>query len=301
MDNMMTMLSEPRTQLVIFIWLTVVGLCCLLYVFYLQFTRHHTLKLFGLKHKKERSRFSYIENINEKLGSLVSVSTNEINDKFHEAGIYDSRLSKLLLPIKYTLMIGGLAAIVSWGVYVGWSTEMLGVSACIWIAVTLIGPDAYLAIRKTALQRRLSDRLPYLLDLMGVCVQTGMTIESSMAYLADEMLGFDKDIAHMLRKTMNRSQLVGLEKALEELYERVPTPEVRSFTMTLNQSLQYGSSIYDVLTTLATDIREVQMLGLEEQIGKLSAKMSVPLILFIMFPIVILITAPGIMRMMAGG
>jgi tight adherence protein C len=41
------------------------------------------------------------------------------------------------------------------------------------------------------------------------------------------------------------------------------------------------------------------MLGVEEKIGKLAAKMSIPLILFIMMPIVILITAPGIMRVMA--
>jgi tight adherence protein C len=69
--------------------------------------------------------------------------------------------------------------------------------------------------------------------------------------------------------------------------------------MTLKQSLQYGSSIYGVLTTLAGDIRDVQMLTLEEKIGKLAAKMSVPLILFIMIPIVILIAAPGILRMMS--
>ncbi|GAM73391.1 type II/IV secretion system protein tadC [Vibrio ishigakensis] len=39
---------------------------------------------------------------------------------------------------------------------------------------------------------------------------------------------------------------------------------------------------------------------MEEKIGKLAAKMSTPLILFIMFPIVILILAPGITRMMTG-
>ncbi|MEC8483612.1 MAG: type II secretion system F family protein, partial [Pseudomonadota bacterium] len=48
---------------------------------------------------------------------------------------------------------------------------------------------------------------------------------------------------------------------------------------------------------LSSEIRAVQMLSIEEKIGKLAAKMSVPLILFIMFPIVILIAAPGVMRM----
>ncbi len=72
---------------------------------------------------------------------------------------------------------------------------------------------------------------------------------------------------------------------------------MRSFVMTLKQSLRYGSSIYGILTTLAADIRMVNMLQAEEKIGKLAAKMSVPLILFIMLPIVFVIVAPGIMRL----
>ncbi|TOO76471.1 biotin synthase, partial [Vibrio parahaemolyticus] len=52
-----------------------------------------------------------------------------------------------------------------------------------------------------------------------------------------------------------------------------------------------------VLSDLAEDMRKVQILTVEEKVGKLSAKMSVPLILFIMFPIVILILAPAVMQM----
>ncbi len=301
MNRIIEALQDDRLQVVALIWLIVVGICCLLYAAYLKLSRRYTLKRYGLRLKGDKSRKDYIESLNEKLSKLVSVSSHELDDKFHDAGFYDSQLAKYLLPLKYIMMVGGVAVILIWGVYAQWTSKTLMISSCVWVVFTLIGPEAYLSLRKTALQRRLSDRLPYLLDLMGVCVQTGMTIEAAMTYLADEMAGFDRDVAHMLKKTMSRAQLVGLEKALEELYIRVPTPEIRSFTMTLNQSLQYGSSIYSVLTTLAVDIREVQMLGLEEKIGKLSAKMSVPLILFIMFPIVILITAPGIMRMMASG
>ena len=50
--------------------------------------------------------------------------------------------------------------------------------------------------------------------------------------------------------------------------------------------------------TLASDIRELKILTIEEKVGALSAKMSVPLIIFILMPIVILITAPGIFRLM---
>ena len=133
-----------------------------------------------------------------------------------------------------------------------------------------------------------------------MCVQTGMTVESSINYLSSEIQGLDRDLSHTVNLVNNRAQLVGMEKALDEFYERFPLSEVRSFVLTLKQSLQYGSSIYSVLNDLASDIREVRMLALEEKVGKLSAKMSVPLILFILIPIVVLIAAPGIMRLMYG-
>lgn len=97
-----------------------------------------------------------------------------------------------------------------------------------------------------------------------------------------------------------RSRIVSMDKALDEAYLHIPTSEMRSFVMTLKQSLRYGSSIYTTLTTLSSDIRQVTMLTVEERIGKLAAKMSIPLILFIMMPIVILIAVPGVMRMMSG-
>ncbi|GAM69365.1 type II/IV secretion system protein tadC [Vibrio sp. JCM 19236] len=75
---------------------------------------------------------------------------------------------------------------------------------------------------------------------------------------------------------------------------------MRSFALTLTQNIQYGTSVAPVLSDLAEDFRNEQILVMEEKIGKLAAKMSTPLILFIMFPIVILILAPGITRMMTG-
>ncbi len=71
-------------------------------------------------------------------------------------------------------------------------------------------------------------------------------------------------------------------------YKKVPTPEIRSFALTLIQNLQYGTSIATVLSDLSEDMRKSQVLSNGRKIGaKLIAQMSVPLILFIMFPIVI--------------
>lgn len=247
--------------------------------------------------KKRQHWLSWIANL---VRGAFSATEMEMQNKFLAAGFYNTKYAVYYMPFKYFALLAGLVFVYWLSVSQSWATQNLGIIAAVWLVFILIVPDAYLAARTKALRKSISEKLPYLIDLIAVCVQTGMTIEAAMTYLSREMKSFDKDLGFLLNKTNDRTQIVGLEAALKELYDRVPSNEMRSFVMTLNQSLQYGTSIYDVLTTLSFEIREVQMLGLEEKIGKLAAKMSVPLILFIMLPVVILIAAPGVMRMMNG-
>jgi len=142
------------------------------------------------------------------------------------------------------------------------------------------------------------DSLPYFIDLIAVCVQTGMTVESAVKFIAERFREMDKNIASLMLHLTRRAEVCGLEEALTELYNCVEMSEMRMFSSMLQQSIHYGSALYDSLMQLSQDIREMQLLESEEKIGKLSAKMSVPLILFIMLPITVLIAAPGIMRVL---
>ncbi|AIW16207.1 type II secretion system F family protein [Vibrio tubiashii] len=230
--------------------------------------------------------------------SQVSFNKEETRKKLVAAGFYSDYLADVYYLIKiipFTVCL----ALIGFDYFQG-QTEvafsllyLLGA-----LGLFIIGPDAFVTSRGKANIKHISSRLPFLLDLMNVCVHTGMTIESSLDYLSKELATVDRNLAYVVRVTVERSRLVGLEKALEEFYDLVPTSESQSFVMTLVQSLQFGSSIGPVLATLATDIRELNMMDLEERIGKMGAKMSIPLIAFIMIPIVVLIAAPGILRML---
>lgn len=231
--------------------------------------------------------------------SNVFVTTqSDMEKRFANAGLSDARWAKWFMPVKYGALLIGQIAIAALFWFMGVSTSYWIAVGATWAMVVIILPDFVLDSMAKSRQQRISRQVPYLIDLMAICVQTGMTIEASMKYLSIEMRSFDSELSDLLEHTNNRARLVGMENALEELYRKVPSPEVRSFVMTLTQSIQHGSSIYSVLTTLSSDIREVQMLELEEEIGKLAAKMSIPLIVFILIPIVFVIAAPGVMRMM---
>ncbi|WP_330471601.1 type II secretion system F family protein [Vibrio harveyi] len=218
---------------------------------------------------------------------------HELEQKLIEAGYYNTEWAKFYFPAKLAVLVvvTGLVLL----------SDMTANNQLIIIIFTLIAvivvPDTLLQMRRKMLISKTSSQLPYLLDMMSVCVQTGMTIEAALVYLGKELAEFDSDLCYQIKRTSDSAKIHGLEKALNDLSDRIPTPPIRSFVLTIIQNLQYGTSVAQVLSDLAEDMRKVQILTVEEKVGKLSAKMSIPLILFIMFPIVILILAPGIMQM----
>ncbi|MUI55812.1 type II secretion system F family protein [Aliivibrio fischeri] len=298
-DERSSFIMSSQTILFIELVSVFIGISLFLWLLVQVLLQRKLLGKYLAKHKEFNKDDNVFDKVERFLPSVASNDADSIERKFYSAGLYESKYAHLYMPIKYLS-----AAIGSGIIYLllGKDSSMTTQVAlmCIWLVVCISIPDAILSSRKKALEEKLSGQLPYLLDLLAMCVHTGMTIESSLSYLAKEMQGFDKDLAHMIARTNDRANIVGLETALDELYLRVPTNEMRSFVMTLKQSLHYGSSIYEILNTLAADIRSVRLLSLEEKVGKLAAKMSVPLILFIMIPVVILIAAPGVMRMMTG-
>lgn len=290
-----------NNQLSIFIALVVVFLGVSTWGYYLwkSVQRRSYLRKYDLiESSKGNAAENNIELVFDKLAASFATKEDDIQEKLEDAGINNQFVAKNYMQLKYSVSIAGLAGIYFVSSLFGLMTAQWIAAMATWFVVSIILPDSILAYRSKARREKVSGQLPYLLDLMAICVQTGMTLEATIKYLAIELKSFDKDLASLLSKVSDRANIVGLERSLDELYLKLPTPEIRSFVMTLKQSLQYGSSIYAVLTTLAADIRDINMLAAEERIGKLAAKMSLPLILFIMFPIVIMILAPAAMRFM---
>ncbi|MGC3836187.1 type II secretion system F family protein [Moritella viscosa] len=254
---------------------------------------HKQLMKNNISHFLNNHKGNTLFKINRFFTSLGREHQVELKNKLIDAGIYNAQLAKYYLPLKFSILFAVLLFIV----FSGSEFENKILFGTLTLISILLIPDGVLALRKKHIVAKTSRQLPYMLDMMAVCIQTGMTIESSLSYLSNELDDFDKDLCYHIRKTSDGAKVQSLEKALFYLSERLPTHEIRSFTLTLIQNLQYGTSISNVLSDLAEDMRKMHVLGMEEKIGKLSAKMSVPLILLIMFPIVILILAPGMMQM----
>ncbi|ENF6039865.1 type II secretion system F family protein [Citrobacter amalonaticus] len=184
--------------------------------------------------------------------------------------------------------------------YMGWmklDNQMLMIALLAILGVIVIVPSRVQTAISQRRFRRISNDIPYCIDLLAVCIQSGMTVEASLAYISHKMEVINKDLSSLLIRTVLRADVSGINAALEQLSGEVVNEEVRMMCSALLQSTKFGSSIYAVLIDLSKEIRQMQLLAMEEKVAALSAKMTFPMIAFILFPLIAIVAGPGLIKM----
>ncbi len=148
--------------------------------------------------------------------------------------------------------------------------------------------------RTARVRRRISEAL----ELLTICVGSGLTFEKALKLVADEInpvapelaVEFDKLCSEL---TINEDR----EAVLTRFSRHLDVKELQTVAQTLLQSMRYGTPLVDALRTTADQSRLVQLDDIKERAGAAPARMSVPLIVFILFPVVALLGAPAIVNL----
>jgi tight adherence protein C len=141
--------------------------------------------------------------------------------------------------------------------------------------------------------------LPEALDLLVVCLDSGLSLEDSLARVVSELDLARAPLAEELALTLADLQILpSRDEALGKMAERLDLPSVRTFVATLIQTLRYGTPLSHALRTIAAELRNDAMIKLEEKTNKLPALLTVPLMLFIMPTIFLIIGGPAFLRLL---
>jgi len=161
------------------------------------------------------------------------------------------------------------------------------VALCALIAI--VGPDAYLARRQRILSKGYRLIFPDLLDLLLVCIDAGLSLETAFTRITGQMVKQNRELGMNL-EMMGAEIRAGrsMIQALESLTDRLGLDEAASLTTMLRQSIEFGSDVGDALRVFSDEMRDKRLLRAEESANKLSVKMVLPLGLFI-FPVVLLV------------
>ena len=111
--------------------------------------------------------------------------------------------------------------------------------------------------------KKIMTDMPGFIDLVAVNVQTGITIDASLKQVASDFRKLNPDLTHVMLRIIRKAELTGLSSALQDLAVSLPTTEIRMFCTVLQQSINFGSSMYPQLIQLSADIRELQLLTME--------------------------------------
>ncbi|HET6377448.1 MAG TPA: type II secretion system F family protein [Methylocella sp.] len=147
--------------------------------------------------------------------------------------------------------------------------------------------------------------LPDALELLVVCVEAGLSLEDGLQRVARELKESQPALADELILTWAELNILpSRAQALANLADRMGVPGVRSVVSTLSQSLRFGTPLAQSLRVAATEIRNEQMMLLEERASRLPALLTIPVMLFIMPTIFLIIGGPAALRLIdsfAGG
>jgi tight adherence protein C len=166
---------------------------------------------------------------------------------------------------------------------------------CIVVAYAgFYAPNLYVSNRASKRKQSIQMAWPDALDLLLICVESGMSIEAALRKVADEIGGQSADLAEEFVLTnAELSYLQERKQAYENLAARTGLETVKSVTQALVQAERYGTPVAQALRVLAAESREMRMNAAEKKAAALPPKLTVPMILFFLPVLFAIILGPA--------
>jgi tight adherence protein C len=160
----------------------------------------------------------------------------------------------------------------------------------------------YLFLKNRIGKRQLSIKraFPDALDLLLICVESGMSIESAFRRVAAEIGTQSIPLAEEFTlTTAELSYLPDRRQAYENLGQRTDLDGVKSVCVALQQAERYGTPLAQTLRVLSQENRDLRMSEAEKKAAALPPKLTVPMILFFLPVLFVVILGPAAIRVMS--
>lgn len=229
----------------------------------------------------------------EKIGNYASHGQSSTNlwEQMARAGYLGRTAPAIYTGIKLLLFGAGLVGL---GMLIV-PTEMTLLNK---ITVILVGgiifffiPNMILAKELSKTQHDISSHLPEAIDLLEICVSSGIGLEMAWNIVADEI----QPVSHLLSRAMALSNFeihLGADRveAMKNMSKRTGVKKLSSLAAILVQTERFGTSVADALKIFAESMREERDFLAQENAEKMAVKLIIPMVLFI-FPAVLLVVA----------
>ncbi len=158
-------------------------------------------------------------------------------------------------------------------------------------------PTIYVNNKIAKRQKSIKRAWPDALDLLLICVESGMSSEHAFRKVADEIVRQSKELAEELSlTTAELSLLSDRQTAYKNLGKRTNLDSVKSVVSGLVQSEKYGTSLGHALRVLAQESRTTRMSEAEKKAAGLPPKLTVPMIIFFLPVLFAVVITPAVIQ-----
>ena len=251
----------------------------------------------NLRHAAPRRLYATIvERLN--LGRLIQ--NPQTQALIHQAGYRSPAAAIKVTAMRVILALGFGAAAAFYSALILDINVML--RAVVAVAAALAGWYGPIVLLKNRLQKRQTEvkrNWPDAMDLLLICVESGMSIEAGFRKVAEEIAVQSLVLSEELSlTTAELSYLPDRQAAYRRLAARVDVEEVRSVVTSLIQSEKYGTPVGQALRVLSKESRSLRMSAAEKKAAALPPKLTVPMILFFLPVLFLVIMTPAILQIM---
>ena len=208
-----------------------------------------------------------------------------LRSRLMQAGFHSREAPVIYLGVRAAALVVATIAVVLTLPMIAGGKGMGGLMvAFLFAAAAMFGPDQVLKQRRVAREREYADGFPDLLDLLVASVEAGLSLDAAVTRVTDELVRPYPNLTVHLRFLVLELRAGRARKdAWSAFADRLGIEDARALATMLRQSEEMGTSLGETLSVFSQDMRAKRMLKAEEKALALSAKLTVPLIIFI-FP-----------------
>jgi tight adherence protein C len=240
------------------------------------------------------------KNVVDRLQLSRLLEDPKVVDKLAQAGFRGPKPVSTFYFFRFVMPFA-FAAVVAFYLYLINGFGLLPVqklAACFFaLTAGYYAPNLYISNIAQKRRESIVQAFPDALDLMLICVESGMSIEAAIAKVGAEVGSASMELAEELSLlTAELSYLPERRLAYEGLARRTNHPGIRSVVTAMIQAERYGTPLGSALRVMAKENRELRLSAAEKKAAALPAKLTVPMIVFFLPVLFIVIMGPAIIK-----
>ncbi|MGD9815313.1 MAG: type II secretion system F family protein [Hyphomonadaceae bacterium] len=250
----------------------------------------------SLQHKNANQ---FAKRLVDRLNLQKALADDSLSEKLIRAGLRGQAAQTMFYFYRAALPIGFGVLAFAYVVMLGQDLSMQMKFAAVVgaVAAGYYAPNLYLKNLADKRRTKIMEAFPDSLDMMLICVESGMSIEMALQRVGQEIAPASVELAEEFAlTTAELSYLPERRMAYENLARRTNHPGVKAVAMALTQAEKYGTPVGQALRVMAKENRDLRLSEAEKKAASLPPKLTVPMIVFFLPVLFAVIIGPALIQ-----